>query len=75
MPCPSANAMLLNKRLDELKKTLADSLGTHWLSMMWMLCLESIIKVDLLYEYGFLESITMIRADKKKYTFKKFDFS
>nr|GEW84879.1 hypothetical protein [Tanacetum cinerariifolium] len=30
---------------------------------------------DLLYEYGFLESITMTRADKKKYIFKKYDFS
>ncbi|GJV66168.1 hypothetical protein Tco_1476996, partial [Tanacetum coccineum] len=33
------------------------------------------VKVDVLYEYGFLESITMTRADKKKYTFKESNFS
>ncbi|GKD92574.1 hypothetical protein Tco_1372411, partial [Tanacetum coccineum] len=32
-------------------------------------------KVDVLFKYGFLESITMTRADKKKYTFKESDFS
>nr|GEY53002.1 hypothetical protein [Tanacetum cinerariifolium] len=31
--------------------------------------------VDDLYEYVFLESITVRRADKKKYTFKESDFS
>nr|GFC44328.1 hypothetical protein CTI12_AA475510 [Tanacetum cinerariifolium] len=33
------------------------------------------LKLDLLYDYGFLESITMTRADKKQYTFKKSDIS
>ncbi|GJT41488.1 zf-CCHC domain-containing protein [Tanacetum coccineum] len=32
------------------------------------------VKVDLLFEYGFLESITVTRDDKKKYTFKESDF-
>ncbi|GJZ40685.1 hypothetical protein Tco_0587571 [Tanacetum coccineum] len=32
------------------------------------------IKVDVLFEYGLLESITETRADKKKYTFKESDF-
>nr|GEW34165.1 hypothetical protein [Tanacetum cinerariifolium] len=32
------------------------------------------VKVDLVYEYGFLESIIVTRADKKKYTFKESDF-
>ncbi|GKA69256.1 hypothetical protein Tco_0775320 [Tanacetum coccineum] len=33
------------------------------------------VKVDLLFDYRFLESITMTRVDKKKYTFKESDFS
>ncbi|GJW74119.1 hypothetical protein Tco_0133489 [Tanacetum coccineum] len=33
------------------------------------------VKVDVLFEYGVLESITVTRADKKKYTFKESDFS
>ncbi|GJV18322.1 hypothetical protein Tco_1367342 [Tanacetum coccineum] len=33
------------------------------------------VKVDVLFEYGFLESIIVTRADKKKYTFKESDFS
>ncbi|GJW70269.1 hypothetical protein Tco_0127186 [Tanacetum coccineum] len=33
------------------------------------------VKVDVLFEYGFLESIIVTRADKKKYTYKESDFS
>nr|GEW15454.1 hypothetical protein [Tanacetum cinerariifolium] len=33
------------------------------------------VKVDLLFDYRFLESITMTRVDKKKYMFKESDFS
>nr|GEV37301.1 hypothetical protein [Tanacetum cinerariifolium] len=32
------------------------------------------VKVDLICEYGFLESITVTRVDKKKYTFMESDF-
>ncbi|GKE91874.1 hypothetical protein Tco_1572969 [Tanacetum coccineum] len=33
------------------------------------------VKIDVLFHYGFLESITVTKADKKKYTFKESDFS
>nr|GEY47999.1 hypothetical protein [Tanacetum cinerariifolium] len=33
------------------------------------------VKVDVLFEYGFFESITITKANKKEYTFKESDFS